>query len=107
MAQTKGDLNEALELAERASRVAPGPNTLDTLGWVQLLRGNINAAVSAFTSALELEPNDQLVQYHLALAVAKQGHQDQAVTLLKGVLKSGAFAEQEQAQIELARLESR
>jgi tetratricopeptide (TPR) repeat protein len=107
LAQSGGDLNEALELAERAARIAPGPNTYDTLGWVQLQRGSVNAAVSAFESALAAEPDSQSTQYRLALAVAKQGHPEEAVVLLKKALEMGAFAEQEKAQIELARLEKR
>lgn len=107
LTQSNGDLNEALELAERATRIAPSANTYDTLGWVQLQRGSVNAAVSAFESALELDPESQSTQYHLALAVAKQGHPDRAVLLLKTALEMGDFEEQEQAQIELARLEGR
>ena len=47
LAVTGQDLNLALELAERASRLQPGGNTLDTLGWVQLKRGNINGAAKS------------------------------------------------------------
>ena len=107
LTESNGDLNEALDLAERATRIQPDTNTYDTLGWVQLQRGSVNAAVSAFESALEFDPESQSTQYHLALAVAKQGHPDRAVVLLKSALGTGEFAEQQQAQIELARLEGR
>jgi tetratricopeptide (TPR) repeat protein len=107
LTQSDGDLNEALELAERATRIAPNWSTYDTLGWVQLHRGSVNAAVEAFESSLKLKPEAQSTQYHLALAVSKQGDRDRAVLLLKTALDTGDFAEQKQAKIELARLESR
>lgn len=107
LAESGGDLNEALELAERATRIAPGSDTYDTLGWVQLKRGSVNAAVRAFTLALEDEPDSQSTRYHLALAIAKQGHPDQAMVQLKQALEMGTFAEQAMAEIELARLEGR
>ena len=110
LAQPGGDLNEALDLAERATRIAPSSNTFDTLGWVQLQRGSTKAAVSAFEAALELDPDSQSTQYHLALAIAKRGapgDKDEAQVLLKKALETGAFAEQDQAKTELANLEGR
>jgi tetratricopeptide (TPR) repeat protein len=99
------DLNLALELAERAARLKPGGNTLDTLGWVQLKRGNVNGAVKTLTAALDLDPDSSEIQYHLAVVLAKQDNAEEAKNLLRKALSGEPFTERQEAETELARLE--
>ena len=108
LAVTGQDLNLALELAERASRLQPGGNTLDTLGWVQLKRGNINGAAKSLRAALELDPDSPDIQYHLAVVLAKQDDTEQATKLLRQALSGDdPFTDRPAAETELARLEKR
>jgi Flp pilus assembly protein TadD len=62
-------LDEALALATRAVQSAPNdPNFLDTLGWVQAQRGELEAAERTLQRALELaghEPPADEVRKHL------------------------------------------
>ncbi|MFP8874559.1 MAG: tetratricopeptide repeat protein, partial [Myxococcota bacterium] len=99
------ELNLALELAERAARLKPSGNTLDTLGWVQLKRGNINGAVKTLQAALELDLDSPEIQYHLAVVLAKQDNTGEAKDLLRRALSGEPFAERQEAETELARLE--
>lgn len=105
LAETDGDLNLALKLAKRASRVGTSPATLDTLGWVQLKRGDAKAAARSFESALKDAPESSAIRFHLALALARLGQKDRAKELLRASLEGQDFVERQQAQDELARLE--
>ena len=99
------DLYQALDLAERAVRVQRGADTLDTLGWVQLKRGDAAAADATFRKALELRPESPSIQYHLGLALIEGGDKDQGADLLRKAISGDGFPEAEQARQELARLE--
>jgi tetratricopeptide (TPR) repeat protein len=99
------DLYQALDLAERAVRVQRGADTLDTLGWVQLKRGDAAAADATFRKALELRPESPSIQYHLGLALIEGGDKDQGAELLRKAISGDGFPEAEQARQELARLE--
>jgi tetratricopeptide (TPR) repeat protein len=99
------DLDRALQLAERASRLLPGHETLDTLGYVHLQRGELADAVGAFERALEADPGYGTARYHLGLTLAKKGDRDAALAALRGALESGPFPEADQARTELAKLE--
>ena len=70
LAEAGRDLYQALDLAERAVRLQRGAITLDTLGFVQLKRGDQDAAAETFRRALEFEPNSPSIQYHLGLALS-------------------------------------
>jgi len=98
------ELDLALECAQRAVQLGSGPDTLDTLGWVQFKRGNVEAAAKAFAQALELRPESSSVRYRLALAQAARGESKAAVANLNQALLSD-FPEAEAARAELARLE--
>lgn len=98
------ELDLALECAQRAVQLGSGPDTLDTLGWVQLKRGNADAAKRAFEQALELRPESSSVRYRLALALAAKGDSEAAVANLTQALLN-EFPEAEAARAELARLQ--
>jgi len=100
------ELDYALVLAKRATQLERGPQTLDTLGWVQLQRGEVDAAVDSFEAALTAGPDAPSVHYRLALALAKKGDSERARENLSRALEMDPFPEVQAARAELARLES-
>lgn len=82
-------LAEAEELAKKAA-TGGSANSLDTLGWVQHLRGNNAEAEVSLRKALEVGSDNPHVAYHLAAVLAAQndkGKKDEASTLLQATLK--------------------
>ncbi len=67
-------LPEAQSLAEQARRLLPGdPGVLDTVGWIQYLAGEIEAAVESLEKAGSClgetrEPGTEAIFYHLGVA---------------------------------------
>ncbi|MEE2673874.1 MAG: tetratricopeptide repeat protein [Myxococcota bacterium] len=106
LAEQGQELDYALVLAKRATQLERGPQTLDTLGWVQLQRGEVDAAVNSFEAALTAGPDAPSVRYRLALALAKKGDSERARENLSRALEMDPFPEVQAARAELARLES-
>lgn len=106
LAEEGRDLDLALDLANRATQLDRRPETLDTLGWVQLKRGDIDAALRSFEAALQSSPDEPSVRYRLALALAQKGDSAAARENLTRALKMDSFPEVQAARAELARLES-
>jgi predicted Zn-dependent protease len=105
LAERNQELDLALELSARASRASGNAATLDTLGWVQFKKGDTDAAIASFQSALALEPNASSIRYRLGLALAKKGEAAQARSEIENALAGGSFPERNAAQAELARLQ--
>jgi tetratricopeptide (TPR) repeat protein len=99
------DLERAEALARLAQRMQPGPETLDTLGFVALQRGQFEAAIRAFERVLELRPEYATARYHLALALEQNGSPQGAVESLRAALEY-PFPEASEARRVLARLEA-
>lgn len=108
LADTGGDLNEALRLAQSAKeRMPKDPNIADTLGWVYYKKANYPLAQSEFQQALSADPKNPLFLYHLAECHANQGNQAAAVQELRQALApSQAFAGIERARELLKKLET-
>jgi tetratricopeptide (TPR) repeat protein len=98
------DPERAFELARRAVRFRGGPDALDTLGRMQLERGDAERAARSLGRSLELRPHSASTQYWLALALSASGDEDGARQALRTALETDTFPEREAAQIELARL---
>jgi tetratricopeptide (TPR) repeat protein len=109
LAASGGDLDRALELAQRAVRFRTAPGAPETLGWILLLRGEPKQAIEALTRALELRPEDAMARYRLGLALVAEGDEEGAQTAFREVLETEALPEPEaeHARGELARLEGR
>jgi len=105
LASRSAELDTALSLAEQARSLNPTADTIDTLGFVQLKRGDTTAAISSFEKALTLRPQDPTIRYHLGLALAQAGNTQQAVSTLQAAIAAGPFPEAEAAQQEIARLQ--
>jgi tetratricopeptide (TPR) repeat protein len=99
------DLDFALLLAERASRIRPQAATLDTLGWVHLQRGEADEAVAALKKAVKQDPSAPAMHYRLALALETQGDFAGALQSYRRAVAAGPFVEAERARVRIAELE--
>ena len=84
----------------------PGPRTLDTLGWVQLKRGDADTAMRLFERAVEQYGESPSRLYHLGLALGQKGETARAVETLRKAIRDPSFPEADAANAELARLEA-
>jgi tetratricopeptide (TPR) repeat protein len=105
LAETGGNLDTALSLAEDARSLDASPDILDTLGWVHVKRGEAAAAVSVLEKAHEAQPDSPSIRYRLGTALAMAGDADRAREMLKSALDTGGFEEADAARRELAKLE--
>jgi len=79
-----GELNRALKLARLATKKAPNRSaTFNTLGRVQLKRGERKDAIASFEKAVELNPSSSYAENNLGLALIYDGKYDEAVDALE------------------------
>lgn len=105
LADRNADLDLALRLAQEASAMMPTADTLDTLGWVQLRRGDAAAAVESFRRALAAGESPS-IRYRLGLALRETGDSEQALHEIEASLSTGGeFPEAQAARAEAARLQ--
>lgn len=82
---------KAIEYAERAHKLAPQDPTIgDTLGWVLVQNGQVDAGLRYLRDARLRDPNNGEVRYHLAVALALAGRRDEARRELEQAFKGGA-----------------
>jgi tetratricopeptide (TPR) repeat protein len=105
LAEQATDLPMAQRYAERAVRLQPSPETLDTLGYVKLRQGAAEEAVGLFERALARQPEYATARYHLALALIEKGEPVAARQALEEAL-ARPFPEQQEARKVLARIDS-
>ena len=73
--------------AERALKLAPSnPAYADTLGWIHVQNGQIEAGLRYLREARLRRPADGELRYHLAYALAKMGRASEARTELAAAL---------------------
>lgn len=78
---------KALEYAEQALRLAPeNPAIIDTVGMIQVERGEFDAGISNLKRAVALGPDLLPLQLNLAKALAKAGRGGEARTQLDTLL---------------------
>ncbi len=79
-----GELDRALKLARLAVLEAPGRSAAwNTLGRVQLRRGERAAALDSFDQAVETDPSSAWAQNNLGLALLYDGRYDEAAGALE------------------------
>lgn len=105
LAEEGTDLPTAQRYAERAVRLQPSPETIDTLGYVKLRQGAAEEAVGLFERALVRQPDYATARYHLALALIEKGEPVAAKQALEEAL-ARPFPEQQEARKVLARIDS-
>jgi predicted Zn-dependent protease len=87
---TKKHDKQAPDLARQAYRLAPSPQTADTLGWALMSAGQGKEALSYLRRAGAALPDDASIQYHLAVALRAAGDKDEARALLEQAVKTPA-----------------
>jgi Flp pilus assembly protein TadD len=99
----------ALELAKRARDALPSdPSIADTLGWLHVRGGDVEAGLPLLAEAATAMPADGEIRYHLAFALAEAGDRDQAVTLLAALVDGDVdFPSRQAARDLLGRLRER
>jgi len=74
LADTGGDLDEALKLARQAVDKTPKePNFSDTIGYIYLKQGQRESAVQTFGNLVRNNPKNPVFRYHLGLALYAKG----------------------------------
>jgi len=80
----------AVGTAEKAVKIAPGAaQYLDTLGWILVQRGDLEAGLRHLRDARLRSPGSGDIRYHLAYALAKSGRKPEAKTELAAALGGG------------------
>jgi tetratricopeptide (TPR) repeat protein len=94
LAQTGGNLDLALSLAQTAHRALPDAASVsDTMGWILYRQGAYKSAIALFQQAVKAaqkskSSDDPTLHYHLALAYAKDRQQGSASRELERALKT-------------------
>lgn len=87
MAETGGNLDEALRLAQEASHANPGEMAFsDTVGWIYFKKKNTDSAIQVLTNVVEKDPRDAVFHYHLAAALLDKGERAEARKQLQAAL---------------------
>lgn len=88
IAERGGDLDLALEYAQRAKQVLTNsPEADDTLGWIYLKRKQPADAFQAFRTAYGQNPSAGPFRTHLAMALDQKGDTSQRAEQLKTLLR--------------------
>ena len=107
-AENGGNLDEALQLAQRAKQQMPqSANASDTLGWVYYKKGLASLAVSTLKEAVGQDASNPAIHYHLGLAYIADGKSTEAQRALSEALRlNPKFASADDAKRLLATLKS-
>jgi tetratricopeptide (TPR) repeat protein len=88
LAEHTNRLKEALELIEKAIRLAPNdPYIMDSLGWVHYRLGNLNQGLSYLRQAFGMNPDPEIAA-HLGEVLWMQGITDEAKEIWQAALKN-------------------
>ena len=90
-ANTNGNLDMALQLAQTAKSLLPNRHEVDdTLGWIYYKKGLSTLAIESLNNSTTRQPDNPNYNYHLALAHHQKGDKEQARKHLEKALKSNA-----------------
>src|ERR1022692_1730609 len=88
LAETGGDLDDALTKAQRAKSLKPALFEIsDTLGWIYLKKNLAENAIDIFKDLVSKEPNISTYHYHLGMAYSQKGDKTKALEQLRESLK--------------------
>jgi tetratricopeptide (TPR) repeat protein len=88
LAETGGDLDDALTKAQRAKQLLPNLHEVsDTLGWIYLKKNLADNAIEIFKELVSKEPAHATYRYHLGMAYSQKGDKTKAIEQLKEALK--------------------
>ena len=98
------DPERAFALARRAVVFRGGPDALDTLGRLQLERGDAERAAKTLGGSLQLRPDSPSTRYWLGRALSAAGDAAGARRAFAAALAADDFPEKEDAAARLAHL---
>ncbi|NOT85514.1 MAG: tetratricopeptide repeat protein [Methylococcaceae bacterium] len=84
-------LSEAFELV-KAFKDSKEPTFLDTFGWLSLLNGQVDDALSSLEKVVKLQPEFPEFNYHLGMAYAAKGRNEEAKQALQKALSKNVQA---------------
>src|ERR1017187_10251323 len=88
LAETGGDLNDALTKAQRAKQMKPEISEIsDTLGWIYLKKGLADNAIDVFKELVAKDPHQATYRFHLGMAYSQKGDRTKAMEQFKEALK--------------------
>ena len=88
-AELEGDLSVAVEEASRSVSVQANPLNLDTLGWIEIKRGNLERGVEYLREAV-FDPDNLsagTTYYHLGVAYDEMGQREKAEFYFREALR--------------------
>jgi predicted Zn-dependent protease len=85
-------------------RLRGGPDALEVLGRIYLVSGDAERAAKALGRSVVMQPDRASTRYWLGLALSATGDSAGAQRELNAALAAGDFAERNDAQAELTRL---
>ena len=89
MAETGGDLDDALAKARRAQQLLPSLVEIsDTLGWIYLKKNRTDDAIQIFRDVVTKEPDHSTYHFHLGMAYAQKGDTTNALDQLREALNN-------------------
>ena len=94
------NIKQAVELAKRAHEQAPeSAAIMDSYGYFLVRDGHYQQGLKLLKQAAEEVPENNDIQYHLALAFEKTAQRNKALSILEVIVKSKtSFSEQENSQ---------
>ena len=96
MAESGGDLDQALTYAQRAKQMMPDMNEVaDTLGWIYLKKNLSDNAIDIFQALVSKAPNNPTFRYHLGMAFSQKGDKPRAIRELQQALRSNPQKDEE------------
>ncbi|MEK7404324.1 MAG: tetratricopeptide repeat protein [Acidobacteriota bacterium] len=95
LAETGGDLDQALTLAQRARQKMPQDvNVADTLGWIYIKKNLSDQAIEIFRDLTRQQPQISTFHYHLAVALYQKGDKIEARKALQAAQQNKPSAEE-------------
>jgi tetratricopeptide (TPR) repeat protein len=87
-AQTGGDMNLALSLAQKGKELMPdSPDITDTLAWIQYKKGLYEAAIPLMRECVAKSPSMPAYRYHFGMALLASGRKTEAKPHLEAALR--------------------
>jgi tetratricopeptide (TPR) repeat protein len=89
IAESGGDLDQALTFAQRARQKMPNElGFIDTIGWIYFKKNLPDNALEVFENLVRKKPDEPTFHYHLALVLLQKGQTFRARQELKAALAS-------------------
>jgi Flp pilus assembly protein TadD len=97
LAETGGDLDDALTKAQRAKQLLPNLHEIsDTLGWIYMKKNLSDQAIDTFKELVSKEPFISTYHFHLGMAYSQKGDKTKALDQLREALKCNPLKEEKE-----------